>query len=132
MITLYLGFGNRFQSGMRLRDFPMAVVAEGIRGERMKEKIKMPISFHGNYVVSIIDGDLKKEDRCQKLFIKILPGKNKEESDDMASQPTHRITYFDFGCRYLSEGTLVENEVDHVSFDSKGKIYTFSPVAPKQ
>jgi hypothetical protein len=98
----------------------------------MKEKIKMPISFHGNYVVSIIDGDLKKKDRCQKLFIKTLPGKHEGESDDIKSMPTYRITYFDFGCRYLIDGTLVENEEDHVSFDSKGKIYTFSPAVPKQ
>ena len=98
----------------------------------MKEKIKMPISFHGNYTVSIIDGDVQKGDRCQKLFIKRLPGNRGEESDDNKSMPTYRVTYFDFGCRYLIEGTLIENEEDHVSFDAKGKIYTFSPAAPKR
>jgi len=98
----------------------------------MKEKIKMPISFHGNYDVSITDGDMKKKDRCQKLFIKTLPGKHEGESGNVENMPMYRITYFDFGCRYLINGTLVENEEDRVSFDSNGKIYTFSPAAPKQ
>lgn len=91
----------------------------------MKEKIKMPLSFHGNYIVSITDGDDEKRGRCQKLFIKALPGDQSGQSGEVA--PRYRVTYFDFGCRYLVDGELVENEEGHVSFQAAGKIYTFSP-----
>ncbi|HEU19151.1 MAG TPA: hypothetical protein ENO00_07200 [Deltaproteobacteria bacterium] len=94
----------------------------------MKEKIKMPISFHGNYVVSVTEGDEKKQGRCQKLFIKALPGDKTVESVGTEGIQKYRITYFDFGCRYLLNGILVENEEDHVSFESAGRIYRFSSV----
>lgn len=92
----------------------------------MKEKIRMPISFHGNYVVSVTEGDEKKQGRCQKLFIKALPGSGSGQSGGSDSVSKYRVTYFDFGCRYLIEGVLVENEKDHVSFEAAGKIYRFS------
>lgn len=95
----------------------------------MKEKIRMPISFHGNYVVSVTEGDEQKKGRCQKLFIKALPENKSDKSGNSESIPKYRITYFDFGCRYLFEGVLVENEDDHVSFDAAGKIYRFSSAA---
>ena len=90
----------------------------------MKEKIKMPISFHGDFNISIKDGESEKKGHCQKLFIKALPEDYKK---DAAEIPTHRVTYFDWGCRYLIEGKLVDNEDDHVSFESLGKVYKFSP-----
>jgi len=98
---------------------------------KMSEKIKMPISFVGNYSVSIIEGEEEKRERCQKLFIRALPVKERDESDGNRTRPTHRITYFDFGCRYLVDAVLVENEEDHVSFDAEGKIYRFSPGAKR-
>jgi hypothetical protein len=90
----------------------------------MKEKIKMPISFHGNFNISVVEGDTEKKGRCQKLFIKSLPEDYKKDAKVV---PTHRVTYFDWGCRYLIEGKLVDNEDDHVSFESLGKVYKFSP-----
>jgi len=35
-------------------------------------EIKMPIKFHGNYVVSISSGDSEDRERCQKLTIRAL------------------------------------------------------------
>jgi hypothetical protein len=93
----------------------------------MKEKIKMPISFHGNFIVSITEGDDEKRGRCQKLFIKSLPGDRSGQSGGGDVAPRYRVTYFDFGCRYLIDGELVENEEGHVSFQAAGKVYTFSP-----
>ncbi len=94
----------------------------------MKEKVKMPLSFHGNYVVSVTEGDEEKRGRCQKLFIKALPGDQSEKSGSSDIAQKYRVTYFDFGCRYLIDGILVENEEDHVSFEAAGKVYSFSSV----
>lgn len=101
----------------------------------MQEKIKMPISFHGNFVVSINDEGEEQKSRCQKLFIRKMTDEQKKKYHgglDEKDIPTHQVAYHDFGCRYLIDGKLVANEEDHVSFDVKGKVYTFSSAVPRR
>ena len=95
-------------------------------------KIKMPIKFHGNYRVVIRKGDWEARERCQKLIVRELsPAEKDQYYQDMEEKdiPTHQINFYDFGCRRIIEGRLVENEEDRLTFDVQGKMYEFSPLA---
>ena len=67
-------------------------------------EIKMPIKFHGNYVVSIRCGAEENRERCQKLTMRALSAEEREQSYrskgvDESVMPTHQITFYDFGCK---------------------------------
>ncbi|MCX7634866.1 MAG: hypothetical protein N2Z74_03895 [Syntrophales bacterium] len=97
-------------------------------------EIKMPVKFHGNYVVSIRSGDKEDRERCQKLTIRRLSPEEQERffkglpPEDI---PTHQVTFYDFGCKRIIEGILKDNGEERVSFLVKDKEYAFSPFVPK-
>jgi len=97
--------------------------------------IKMPIKFHGNYRVTIRQGDWEARERCQKLIIREMTQTEKEQyykEMDEKDIPTHQINFFDFGCRRIIEGKLIVNEEDRIVFKVEGKEYEFSPFIPKK
>jgi len=101
---------------------------------KMKTRIKMPMPFHGNYIVSIITGETEDRARCQRLFIRELSEETRKEhykGVDEKDVPTHQVSFHDFGCRRIVEGKLKENEENIVSFETHGKTYRFSPLLPK-
>lgn len=98
-------------------------------------EIRMPVKFHGNYVLSIRCGDTEDRERCQKLTIRALTPEEKERSYEGISEsemPTHQVTFYDFGCKRIIEGKISENEKDSVAFQVKDKTYQFSPFVPRQ
>jgi hypothetical protein len=97
-------------------------------------EIKMPIKFHGNYVVSISSGDSEDRERCQKLTIRALAAEEQAHAYkgiDKNDMPSHQITFYDFGCKRIVEGKLIENNEERVVFRVKDKEYGFSPFKPK-
>ena len=99
-------------------------------------EIKMPIKFHGNYVVSIRCGADENRERCQKLTMRALSAEEREQSYrskgvDESVMPTHQITFYDFGCKRIIEGKLIENEADRAVFRVQDKEYGFAPFKPK-
>ncbi len=97
-------------------------------------EIRMPIKFHGNYVLSIRCGDSEARERCQKLTIRELSADEKERSYkgiDEAETPTHQVTFYDFGCKRIIEGKIKSNETGRVAFQVKDKEYEFSPFIPR-
>jgi hypothetical protein len=96
--------------------------------------IKMPIKFHGNYVVSIRTVDSEARERCQKLTVRQLSDEEKEQSFKhltAGEMPTHQVTFYDFGCKRIIEGILKVNDEDRIVFGVKEKDYEFSPFKPK-
>jgi hypothetical protein len=97
-------------------------------------EIKMPIKFHGNYVLSIRSGDQEDRERCQKLTIRQLATEEQQHAYKNLSAeetPTHQITFYDFGCKRIIEGIIKENAEDKASFLVKEKEYTFMPFVPR-
>jgi hypothetical protein len=97
-------------------------------------EIMMPIKFHGNYVVSIRCGDEENRERCQKLTMRTLSAEEQERSYQGLKKevmPTHQITFYDFGCKRVIEGKLIENEAERAVFLVKDKEYGFAPFKPK-
>jgi hypothetical protein len=99
-------------------------------------EIKMPVKFHGNYVVSIRCGDEENRERCQKLTMRVLSPEEQQQSYkakgiDEKTMPTHQITFYDFGCKRIIEGKLIENEDDRAVFRVRDKEYGFAPFRPK-
>jgi len=99
-------------------------------------EIKMPIKFHGNYVVSIRYADEDNRERCQKLTMRALSPEEQQQSYtakgiDEKEMPTHQITFYDFGCKRIIEGKLIENEEDRTVFRVRDKEYGFAPFRPK-
>ena len=98
-------------------------------------EIKMPVKFHGSYlVITRCEGKEKKE-RCQKLTIRELTEKEKGQSFDALDpeqRPTHQITFYDFGCKRLLDGALKENGDERVVFRVQDKEYEFSPFRPSR
>jgi hypothetical protein len=93
-------------------------------------KIKMPVKFHGNYRVTIRQGEWETRERCQKLVVRELTPSEKEQyykQTDEKDIPTHQVSFFDFGCRRIIEGKLTANEEDRVAFAVEEKEYEFSP-----
>jgi len=45
--------------------------------------------------------------------------------------PTHQVTFYDFGCKRIIEGKLIENNEERAVFRVKDKEYGFSPFKPK-
>jgi hypothetical protein len=98
--------------------------------------IKMPIKFHGNYVVSIRYGAEENRERCQKLTMRALSPEEqqhsyKDKGVNEEAMPTHQITFYDFGCKRIIEGKLIENEEDRAVFRVQDKEYGFAPFRPK-
>jgi hypothetical protein len=99
-----------------------------------KMEIRMPIKFHGNYVLSIRTGDSEDRERCQKLTVRPLSEEEKEQSFKglpKGKVPTHQVTFYDFGCKRIIEGILKVNEEDRIVFSVKEKDYEFSPFKPR-
>ncbi|MEN6464626.1 MAG: hypothetical protein ABFD62_05535 [Syntrophaceae bacterium] len=97
-------------------------------------EIKMPIKFHGNYVLSIRCGDSEARERCQKLTIRELSAEEKERSYEGLAEgevPTHQVTFYDFGCKRIIEGKIKDNEKEKVVFKVKDKEYEFAPFVPR-
>jgi hypothetical protein len=93
-------------------------------------KIKMPVKFHGNYRVTIRQGEWETRERCQKLVVRELTPSEKEQyykQMDEKDVPTHQVSFFDFGCRRIIEGKLAVNEEDRIAFAVEEKEYEFSP-----
>ena len=87
-------------------------------------KIKMPVKFHGNYRVTIRQGEWETRERCQKLVVRELTPSEKEQyykQMDENDTPTHQVSFFDFGCRRIIEGKLTANEEEQGGFRSRGK-----------
>lgn len=98
-------------------------------------EIKMPIKFHGNYVVIIRTADSEDRERCQKLTVYPFSKEEKEQFfKDLPEEdtPTHQVTFYDFGCKRIIEGRIKVNEEDRIAFAVKEKEYEFSPFKPKR
>ena len=98
-------------------------------------EIKMPIKFHGNYVVSIRCGAEENRERCQKLTMRALSAEEREQSYrskgvDESVMPTHQITFYDFGCKRIIEGKMLENVQEKIVFKVQEKEYEFSHLRP--
>jgi hypothetical protein len=101
----------------------------------MTMEIKMPVKFHANYVVTIRTKDWEAKERAQKLTVRELTVDERKRSfKDIAEKdmPTHQITFYDFGCKRILEGSLLKNEEDRVSFQVKEKEYEFHLFVPKK
>lgn len=97
--------------------------------------IKMPVKFHGSYVVTIHSGDRTARERCQKLTVSELSAEHIAKVSENHSEgglPTHQITFYDFGCKRIVEGRLIENEEDRLVFQVEEKRYEFSPYKPSR
>ncbi len=93
--------------------------------------IKMPIKFHHNYLVIIRQADWESKDRCQRLMIREISPKEKNQyykDRDEKDIPTHQINFNDFRCHRILEGKLKENEETRLVFEVQGKEYEFSPI----
>jgi hypothetical protein len=55
----------------------------------------------------------------------------KAKGIDEKIMPTHQITFYDFGCKRIIEGKLIENEEDRAVFRVQDKEYGFAPFRPK-
>jgi hypothetical protein len=101
-------------------------------GEPMK--IRMPISFHGNYLVQIRLGEEESRERCQKLTVRELSTEERAQSFPGMPEdrmPTHQITFYDFGCKRVIEGKITANEESRIAFAVRDKEYIFSPFRPR-
>ena len=97
--------------------------------------IKMPIKFHGNYLLTIQAADSQSRERCQKLTVRELSSEEaaaKMPASQTTEAPTHLITFYDFGCKRAVEGILRENETDKLVFLVDDKEYSFSPYVPER
>lgn len=90
--------------------------------------IKMRIMFHGNYLLVTRYSGQEKRERCQKLNVKELPAGDSSGDD----QPTHQITFYDFGCKRLLNARIKEDLEDKVVFETQDKEYEFSPLRPRR
>lgn len=95
--------------------------------------IKMPIHFHANYKVIIRTKDWETRERAQKLTVRELtPEEQRASFKDLAEKdmPTHQVTFYDFGCKRVIEGKLLQNEEDKIVFQVQEKEYEFSHLRP--
>jgi hypothetical protein len=96
-------------------------------------EIKMPIFFHANYKVIIRTTDWETRERAQKLSIRELsPEEQTASFKDLAEKdmPTHQIVFYDFGCKRVIEGKLLENVEEKIIFKVQEKEYEFSHLRP--
>ena len=95
--------------------------------------LKMPIKFHGNYLVTIRSGNSQYRERCQKLTVRELPEDEASQAlpeSQKTESPTHQITFYDFGCKRIIEGKIKLNEAERLVFQVEDKEYEFSPYKP--
>ncbi len=95
--------------------------------------IKMPILFHANYKVIIRTSDWESRERAQKLTVRELtPDEQHMYFKDLAEKdmPTHQITFYDFGCKRVIEGILLENVEEKMVFKVQEKEYEYSHLRP--
>ncbi|MGE5856623.1 MAG: hypothetical protein ACM34C_08690 [Syntrophaceae bacterium] len=96
-------------------------------------EFKMPIYFHANYKVIIRTKDWETRERAQKLSIReISPEEQKASFKDLDEKdmPTHQIVFYDFGCKRVIEGKLLENVEEKIVFKVLDKEYEFSHLRP--
>lgn len=96
-------------------------------------EIKMPILFHANYKVIVRTKDWETRERAQKLTVRELtPDEQRAYFKDLAEkdQPTHQITFYDFGCKRVIEGIMTANEPEKMVFRVLEKEYEFSHLRP--
>jgi hypothetical protein len=96
--------------------------------------IKMPIKFHGNYLVMIRSGSEEMRERCQKLTVRALSEQEKAGAyPDLpeTERPSHQVTFYDFGCKRIIEGRIRINEENRLVLEVKEKEYEFAPFVPK-
>jgi carbamoylphosphate synthase small subunit len=116
---------------LRHRERKRATVQEG--GDRKMTDIKMPIFFHANYKVIIRTKDWETRERAQKLSVRELsPEEQTASFKDLAEKdmPTHQIVFYDFGCKRVIEGKLLENVEEKIIFKVQEKEYEFSHLRP--
>ncbi len=97
-------------------------------------EIKMPIKFHGNYVLVIRTAGSEDRERCQKLTVYPFSEEEKEQffkGIPEGDAPTHQVTFYDFGCKRIIEGRIKVNEEDRIVFVVGEKEYEFSPFRPR-
>jgi hypothetical protein len=92
-------------------------------------KIRMPIKFFGNYLVTVRSGSTESKERCQKLTVVEMSsdqkGETTENTDDAGN---YQIIFHDAGCRRIIVGRLKENLEERVVFVVGDKEYEFSPL----
>ena len=96
--------------------------------------IKMPIFFHANYKVIIRTQDWETRERAQKLSIRELQPGRAEGLLQGARRDRHADPpdsfFYDFGCKRVIEGKLLENVDEKMVFKVQEKEYEFSHLRP--
>lgn len=98
-------------------------------------QIKMPIKFHATYTVTVRCDGKEKRERCQKLTVSELTRQPMEAASGSSSdpdQPTHQITFYDFGCKRILEGSIRDNEEQRLVLRVQDKEYEFSLYRPSR
>ncbi len=98
-------------------------------------EIKMPIKFHATYAVTVRCDGKEKRERCQKLTVSELPPQDPESAPGReadSERPTHQITFYDFGCKRILEGSIRENDSERLVLRVQDKEYEFSLYKPSR
>jgi len=92
----------------------------------------MPIKFHGNYLVTLRSGNSRSRERCQKLTVRELAENEAVQLSSASSKTaaTHRITFYDFGCKRIIESRIKVDETDKLVFQVGDKDYELSSYKP--
>lgn len=92
--------------------------------------MKMPL-IPGNYELVVRKGGLEKKGRCQKVSVRELSEDERRHygaGEGEESWPTHQVLYYDFGCKRIVVGRLVEDSEERATFRAPEGEYVFSPV----
>lgn len=98
-------------------------------------EVKMPIKFHATYAIKTRCGGQEKRERCQKLTVSELSPEARETAfgdHGEAEKPTHQVTFYDFGCKRILNGTVKGNEEDKLVLLVQDKEYEFSLYTPSR
>ncbi|MHC1742391.1 MAG: hypothetical protein AB9873_05075 [Syntrophobacteraceae bacterium] len=98
-------------------------------------EVKMPVKFHATYAITTRCGGQEKRERCQKLSVNELSPEAREKAfGNMpeVERPTHQITFYDFGCKRILNGTLTGNEEDKLLLQVQDKEYEFKLYNPSR
>ena len=95
---------------------------------------KMPIYFHANYKVIIRtkDWETGRGPRSSPSGRWVNQEEQKASFKDLDEKdmPTHQIVFYDFGCKRVIEGKLLENVEEKITFKVLEKEYEFSHLRP--
>lgn len=92
--------------------------------------IRMPM-IPGNYELTVRKGGQERKGRCQKVSVRELGDDEREHYGvglDQDAWPTHQILYYDFGCKRIVEGRMIEDTEDRAVFVARDGEYEFSPI----